>query len=315
MQVLITTDVELWPRGWDLSSREMTRAFQQYIHGRTARGAFGLSYQLEQMSAHGLRGVFFVEPLFASVLGHGALEEVVGLIRDAGQEVQLHLHTEWMGRAGLSELPGPPRMSMRELDEKEQARLLGMGRRWLEEAGAPPVTAFRAGAYGADLATLRALRRVGIGMDSSHNLAGSRGPLAADLDDIPCELEGVLEVPQTVYLDAFGRLRHAQVGSSSLGELEVTLAQASAHGRQVYVVLSHSAELLTDDRERPDRIAVRRFEQLCKHLADHRKTLPTAGFNEVSDAVGQTLAPPDRLAVGVIQTMRRYGEQAARRVL
>lgn len=315
MQVLITTDVELWPRKWDLSAREMSRALRRYIHGMTPRGSVGLPFQLQLLAENGLKGVFFIEPLFASVMGRGVLADIVGMVRDAGQEVQLHLHTEWMGRSDTPRLPGPPRMSIRELDEGAQMDVIGLGLEWLEEAGAGAVTAFRAGAYGADRATLRALARLGVPMDSSHNPAGSRGPLAPDLDDTPRTLENVLEVPQTVYWDSFGRLRHAQVGSSSRQELAQALFGARDQGRNAFVILSHSSELLTADRERPDRVAMYRFEWLCRYLAERQNDMPTAWF---ADLDMETLGSSDEsgpLCVGPWAAAVRYGEQAYRRLL
>jgi len=314
MQVLITTDVELWPRNWNLSQKEMMRAFSRYILGKTETGSVGLPFQLNRLAEHELRGVFFIEPLFASVMGKSALEDVVGMVRDFGQEVQLHLHTEWMGRSNLVELPGPPRMSMKELDEDGQMRVIQTGLTWLEEAGSGPVTAFRAGAYGANRATLRALHRVGLPMDSSHNLSGPHGPLDDSLDDWPQHVDGVFEVPQTVYKDAFGCLRHVQAGSSSTGEIKSTLVQAREQNREIYVILSHSAELLTHDRERPDPLAVRRFEKLCRYLADHKDLFPTAGFNDLD--YQKEVEPPSggRLKVGIFNTLKRYGEQAFRRI-
>lgn len=315
MQVLLTTDVELWTRNWDLSPAALNRAYRQYILGETRHGAVGLPFQLAQLNEHGLRGVFFVEPLFASLMGPDALAEIVGMIRDAGQEVQLHLHTEWMGRAGDPALPGPPRMSVRELSEDAQADVIALGLEWLRQAGADTVCAFRAGAFGADRTTLRALTRVGITLDSSHNPAGSRGPLAPDLPDTPFELEGVLEIPQTVYRDAAGRVRQAQVGSSSTGELAMALRRAQEANRATFVILSHSAELLTGDRERRDRIAAHRFLWLCRFLADHQAALPTGGFRDL-DRVGlRGETPGAALRVGPWRTAGRYAEQAFRRLL
>ncbi|MFV8835530.1 hypothetical protein ACNSTU_11240 [Aquisalimonas sp. APHAB1-3] len=315
MQILITTDVELWPRAWDLSPREMNRAFRRYIGGETPGGAVGLPFQLQTLNTHGLKGVFFIEPLFACVMGRAALADVVGMVLEAGQEVQLHLHTEWMGRSGHDRLPGPPRMSVRELSEEAQFDVISLAREWLEDAGAPSITAFRAGAYGADRATLRALARMGIPMDSSHNPAGSRGPIAPGLGDTPCRFDGVLEVPQTVYRDVLGRERHAQVGSSSRQELAQAMDRAVAQGRSVFVILNHSAELLTADRERPDRVAVRRFERLCEHLGDRARALPTAWFRDLDADALMAGAETGSLRVGAWPAAIRYGEQAYRRLL
>jgi len=51
---------------------------------------------MEILSHHGLKSVFFVEPLFATRFGLARLQKMVGLIQDASHEVQLHLHTKWV---------------------------------------------------------------------------------------------------------------------------------------------------------------------------------------------------------------------------
>lgn len=313
MNVLFATDVELWPRSWDLSAREMGRAFRQFISGRTPHGEYGLAFQLGMLRDHGLQGVFFVEPLFASVMGREALADIVGVIRSWDQEVQLHLHPEWLGRSPALAAFGEPRMAMSELDESAQAEVMRVGREWLEQAGASGVSAFRAGSFGANVNTLRALGRVGIPIDSSHNRASAKGPMMADLSDAPAMVEDVLEVPQTVYRDGVGRLRHAQVGSSSVGEIRTALALAADRGRRAFVILSHSAELLTGDRDRPDRLVIRRFERLCRLLADHRTEWPTAGFDGMTAADVVSDAGHGTLRVGGWDTTCRYAEQALRR--
>ena len=96
MDVFLTVDVEVWCDGWDNIDTKFPDAFQRYIYGATSRGDYGLPYQLNQLGEHGLIGVFFVEPLFSTRFGSAPLAEIVGLVREAGHEIQLHLHTEWV---------------------------------------------------------------------------------------------------------------------------------------------------------------------------------------------------------------------------
>lgn len=100
MNVFFTVDVEVWCDGWnDLDSR-FPEAFQRYIYGPTSKGRYGLPHIVDVLNQHGLNGVFFVEPLFASRFGIQPLQEIVGLLNDAGQEIQLHMHTEWVDESG-----------------------------------------------------------------------------------------------------------------------------------------------------------------------------------------------------------------------
>src|SRR5499426_1893648 len=107
IQVLFTVDVEVWCESWTDLDREFPEAFRRYIYGPTASGQYGLPFTLQMLRDCGLRGVFFVEPLFAARFGVDPLSEIVGLIHGAGQEVQLHLHTEWVDEARVPPLLPP----------------------------------------------------------------------------------------------------------------------------------------------------------------------------------------------------------------
>lgn len=313
LQVLITVDVEMWPPAWDADAAAHRDAFRRYIHGVGTPADYGLPYQLRVLADHGLKAVFFVEPLFASVLGRGALEEVVGMIVEAGQDVQLHLHPEWLGRAGDPELPGPYRLAMSELDADGQAWLIGLGRRWLEEAGAPAVRAFRAGGFGADFNTLRALAENGIGLDFSQSRAARRGPLDPAMpEDITQVGDGVVEVPLTTYRDFLGRRRPLQVGSSSYAECRAVLDRCLGQGRRTAAILSHSAELLNGARTGRDAIVERRFRRLCQLLDANRDVFRTTDTSALPAPIPAEHAPPVGLRVPVSASLRRYAEQAAR---
>src|SRR5262249_11015926 len=99
--VLPTVDTEVWPfrPGWPNvrlapGERDLACQYERCILGATDRGEFGLRYQLDLLNRHGLRATFFVEPLHAAAVGDRWLKEMVGTIVEAGQDVQLHAHTE-----------------------------------------------------------------------------------------------------------------------------------------------------------------------------------------------------------------------------
>jgi len=99
LDVFFTVDVEIWCDGWHRIDERFADSFKRYIYGPTAKGNYGLPYTLDVLSDHGLTGVFFVEPLFSRRFGSQPLAEIVGLLREDAQEIQLHLHTEWVDEA------------------------------------------------------------------------------------------------------------------------------------------------------------------------------------------------------------------------
>ncbi len=318
MRVFLSFDIEVWCNGWQQLDEKFPAAFQRYVYGRSAAGAYALPETLAILQRHGLRGVFFVEPLFAARFGLAPLREIVGLIQDAGQEVQLHLHPEWTDEAReplLPEVRGKRQhLSYYTLDE--QSALIGHGLRLLREAGAAPICAFRAGSYAANRDSFRALARNGLRLDSSLNRCGAVSGL--DLRDAygfdaPFVCEGVSSFPVTVFSDGLGRPRPAQVGACGAAELRSVLDRAERQGEQDFVIVSHNFEMLKSGRSDPDWIVVRRFEALCAYLAAHPQRYQVRGFGEDLLLAGERAAPPVPRA-SLAGTLARHGEQLIRRL-
>ena len=316
LPVFLTVDVEVWCDGWANLDAKFAKSFDAYVYGSTTRGNFGLPFQLSLLADHGLSAVFFVEPLFALRFGLEPLQEIVGLIMDARQEVQLHLHTEWVDEAREQILEPTPikRQFLRDFSVGEQETLLREGCRLLRAAGVDRIDAFRAGGFGFDRNTLVALRRIGIQFDASYNATMwgpesgvSNGVLATE----PFLCEGVLEYPMTVFDDGTGRLRHLQIGACSSGEIESLLWRAFEDGRSGVVLLSHNFELLSPSKSRPDNIVVARTRRLLDFLDRHRDCFETRGFRGLSASTQAVQPTPMRSTMW--RTALRTAEQIARR--
>jgi hypothetical protein len=154
MRVFLTVDTEIWPfaSGWPVrpllpEKRDFCAEVRGYIYGDTTAGSFGIPYQLELLSRYGLKASYFVEPLFSERAGSSKLREIVDLIQEGRQEVQLHLHTEWIGELANPRLPARFRQHVREFEPDEQFAILREALALLRGAGArQPSDARRAGA-------------------------------------------------------------------------------------------------------------------------------------------------------------------------
>jgi hypothetical protein len=276
-------DVEIWCDGWHDIDRKFPSAFSQYIYGRTSRGSYGLPYQLDLLRDHGLAATFFVEPLFSARFGRQPLAEIVGLIRDASQDVQLHLHTEWVDEASQPLLPNVTgkRQHLMYFSLDEQTELVAAGVRMLKDAGAESPTAFRAGSFAFNRDTLRALAANEIRIDSSYN-ATQFGPQSGTSQDIavsePFECEGVFEYPLTVFKDGLGALRPVQLTACSFAEIESLLWDALSAERSAFVMLTHNFELLSPSKNQPDDVAIERFKRFCKLLDRNRDSFRMCSF-------------------------------------
>jgi hypothetical protein len=293
-RVLLTVDTEL--------------TWGHYARGASWQENFALSYdpagvgvpwQLRLLAEHGLNACFFVDPMPALVYGLEPVKRMVGPILEAGQEVQLHLHSFWVALAegeangGHFELTG--------FGPDLQRELVGIARDLLMLAGAPAPVAFRSGSYAANEATLDAVRAAGMRYDSSHNGSHHPWPSALPLDPrmiAPVELRGVIEVPVTQIEQRSGSLRHLQLCAVSSDELEEALVHAAERGHPLLTIVSHSFELATRDGLRRNGTLCARFEALCRFLADRSDRMPTVRFDRLDElplGVHAEPLPPRRL--------------------
>lgn len=316
LDVFFTVDVEIWCGGWDSLDERFPSAFRQYVYGPTSRGDYGLPYQLNVLNAHGLTGVFFVEPLFSTRFGIEPLAEIVGLLRESAQNIELHLHTEWVDEAIEPLLPDihGKRQHLRYYSQEEQTTLIALGANLIKQAGGGGINAFRAGSFAFNRDTLRALSANGIAFDSSYN-ASQFGADSGVMDGVtvvePVECEGVYEYPMTVFDDGRGALRHAQLTACSYKEMESLLWKALEAGRSSFVILSHNFELLNDAKNRPDDIVVKRFRKLCSFLDRNRDSFRMRGFQGLQPQATQQ--QPSPLCSPIWRTGGRMLEQVYRR--
>lgn len=318
MNILLTFDIEIWCNGWKSLDADFPAAFERYVYGRSASGDYALPKTLETLNRHGLKAVFFVEPLFAARFGVEHLAKITRLIADAGQEIQLHLHPEWTDEIRPRLIPDSDRkrqhLSYYTLDE--QRALIGHGLRLMREAGVGRINAFRAGNFACNADTFKALQQNGIKFDSSLN--ATRPVSAPDLQEqspryAPFDLEGLSLYPMTIFRDGFRRQRHAQIGACSARELAQAIESADGKGWQNFVILSHNFELLKSNTSSPDAVVVRRFEHLCRFLADRVDRFPCVGFHELGGAPHNDVTP-SMPTTGTIATAIRHGEQLLRRL-
>ncbi len=307
-QVFISCDTELSALLYQRGASGRAN-FDASITGRTASGDFGIGWQMDRMDEHGLKGVFFVDPMPALVYGRQIVADIVGPILSRGHEVQLHIHTEWLDFAPTNPFAPLSGHSIADFPAEAQKDILAFARDLLVEGGAPKPSAFRAGNYGADDSTLRALCELDISWDTSLNPvylgAGCRITLPRETINATAHC-GVTELPVSTLYDRPGHLRPAQVCALSSSEMSALLNHATCIKQAHVMIVCHSFEMLSRDRQRPNRLVMDRFEALCAHVGQH-EALENGLFSAVNPEVGTTsaLLPPNLLRTGW-----RYMEQA-----
>lgn len=314
LPVLLTIDTEyssgLYARG--MHDRAANFAATIACKGQNGErgGEAGIFHQMRVFAGHGLKAVFFVDPLPALVWGQGAVDDVVGPILSAGHEVQLHLHTEWLEFAHHNLVGGRTGQHIKDFPQDDQAVLIEFGIARLVEAGAPRPIAFRAGNYGASDDTLHALAACGIAWDSSFAPGFAASDCAIPLAPGACApvmRHGVAELPAAAIAGPRGSWRHGQITALSLAELKAATRHAAATDWPALVLVSHSFELFNRTRGRPNAVVKRRFEAFCAWLGACG-IARTAGFADLA------LRGPDAAALPLLphaahRTAARMAEQ------
>lgn len=309
-RAIISFDTEL-SAGLHRRGVDARANFESSILGRCRDGDFGIHFQMDMLDRFGLTGVYFVDPMPALVYGPAIIDTIVQPIVARGHEVQLHLHTEWLEFARFNPAGRRTGRNIGDFPYAVQKRLIALGRDILTSAGAPRPTAFRAGNFGANDDTLRALAALGFRFDSSFN--GAYVGQGCDLSLDPANLgmrvhNGVCAVPVSGLRDRANSFRPAQLCAMSEEEMRDALDHAAASGAIQFSAFSHSFELLSRDRAVPNGLAIARMEALCSTVADDSR-ITNGGFSTLP-------APPARpgripaAAPKPLRTLRRTAEQA-----
>ncbi|MCL9982428.1 MAG: hypothetical protein NBV60_04635 [Erythrobacter sp.] len=313
-RVFITIDTE-YSSGLYTGPGAADRAmnYSQSVACVTPEGPAGITHKLELLQAHGQKAVFFVDPMPALVWGVAAIEDIVGPILAAGQDVQLHCHTEWLAHAGSAN-PLPSQRTglfLADFPFEEQCAILDYARTTLMAAGAPAPVAFRAGNYGANDDTLQALAALGIGYDSSHcpALVGGYCKISLGPDDRdPLWHHGVIEVPAGTIGTLSGGQRHAQITALTLAEMLAAITHARDNGRDSFTLVSHSFELINRRKLAVNKIVRRRFTKLVETLA----TMPgveTGCYADSPPPLSCPTRPSAPLPASAMRTGQRLAEQ------
>ncbi len=319
MKVYLTFDIEIWCNDWSQLDKRFPAAYERYVYGHSTKGEYALPKTLEILDHYGLKGIFFIEPLFAARFGIKYLQTIVNLIKEKKHDIQLHLHPEWTDEIRPLLFSGAThkRQHLRYYTLEEQAILIQHGLELLSNVGCTRINAFRAGSFACNADTFVALHQCGISVDCSLNqINPESAPELRDRIDFTQAFvsEGLTFLPLTVFRDGMGRVRHAQIGSCSFAELSAALNSAYDNGSNHFTLLSHNFEMLKQKSNYPDMIVAARFEALCRYLSENQDRFSVAVFDTLP-IIPQSVLPIPIPSTPLSATLWRHGEQLVRRMI
>lgn len=293
INVFLTVDVECSIGGAFADPKLKPVGGHKRIFGRFRGREYGIPLMMDIAEGYGLPLVFFVETFQHLYFGSRYTREVVETVLPRKHDIQLHLHPNYLNFTLIrpqdrkfSDLCG-------DYHPDQQIEMIAWARKMLMDCGAPRPMAFRAGCFGADLNTLQALKQNDFLIDSSYCQAFiGAGCLLPDhqLNDVS-EEEGIFEFPIT-HLHECSRLRAAgpkplDINGVSFQEIRQVLNQARrGSGPGTVTMLLHSFSFLKPydvqyRKVRPRWNVIRRFERLCRFLAENPSDFRVRTFGEL----------------------------------
>lgn len=281
MDIFYTVDSEAWLD----KNKSFDELYNHWILGKSRKGEYGLNYQIKGLEDYGLKGSFFVEPLFSRIFGREYLLHEVDLINKSNSEVQLHVHPEYdsyeFQKKSIIENKNSPRMS--DYSEDEQFKLIKKALEILRGCGAKEVCAYRSGNFSVNYNTLCALRNLGITYDTSFNFCirgKNNGINDSQFPEKIIQCPPVSLYPISFFKDKINSFRHFQLNALSFNEMKHFLEMAYASGVNAVVIVSHTFELINQKSGNPNFTVIKRFHKLCKYLSKNKDRFAMKLFRE-----------------------------------
>ena len=279
----------------------------------------GLPYILACLKAYGVSATFFVETLGATRWGISDSQRICHDIAEVGQEIQLHLHPSVAKLDGFVDKDDV----LWNQEAVTQERLLRVGLDVLTQCGVK-ATAFRAGDFAANGATLMAMKRAGLLISSNRDLdtkSSIRSKINHDfpvVNDVSC-CDGIVDVPVTAFRSPWpnldGQFRHFEISALSFREMKDGLMKAYRAGCATVGILTHPGEFFRNTKRGvvPIEKNRRRLEQLLGFITSR----PEFKVCTISECAAITTMPkhsPPEIKLALPYTLLRVVEQGIDRI-
>jgi len=185
-QILITVDTEIGELG-----KNRPDAFETFIEGKINGREVGYRFIMDVLGKYNVRGEFFVDVYPYEYVGESKFANLCTNITKRGHNVQLHTHPAMAFDR--------KRIYMHQYSFEEQVKILELGKHKIKEwIGKYPIV-HRAGGYGINEDTFRALEEVGIYYDSSYFYRNTNCKFQSSIKNKLFKVGNITEIPVTVF--------------------------------------------------------------------------------------------------------------------
>ncbi|PID78154.1 MAG: hypothetical protein CSB21_01635 [Deltaproteobacteria bacterium] len=289
--VFITIDTETSIGGHFSNPLLKPVGSKKRIYGEVSGKSYGIPLIIKIADSYDVRLTFFVEVLNHYYFGKEEMYNVCDYIMKKGHDVQLHLHPNYLNfkLEDSSSLKFSDNMSAYDVDT--QSEIIKEGKALLIEYGVKNPIAFRAGNYGFNIDTLKALSKNNLLYDSSYNaafLSPNNSVSKIFINDVK-KIENVFEFPITNFNQKVfntKKTRPLDINGAGFEEIRKTLEWSSKNQIKNITVIMHSFSFFKAldvqyNRCRVMKKIIARFEKLCRFLNENRDKYNSIFFNEI----------------------------------
>jgi len=271
--LIITIDTEV-PQGLGSDYDASCQGFRSFVYGKVDQTDYGFPKIMEICNKHNCKATFFVSVFDYGKYGESAIAEVCRKILQDHHDDQLHTHPNRVYDKKK------PEMCLYPLNK--QIQIVKDGKALLMKWTGENLIAHRAGAYGLNEDTLKALHANEIPIDSSMFYNHHNCKVTWTKNKV-VERNGIIEIPVT----GFYRTNHLKVGPvlikgpqrfvktdidwATLDELIYFVKEAKKHDIRVINLFMHSYSLLKFDQNlsniEPDRADINKLDDFLSFVS------------------------------------------------
>lgn len=288
IKVFLTVDVEHSIGGAFHNPQLKPVGNKRHIYCEIKGKDYGISLIMDALEKNNLAATFFLEVMNKAYFGEEESKSVCQYILKRNHDVQLHVHPNY--RYFTQGMTKPCSDLLADYSLDEQIEIIAEGISLLKKYGVSHPIAFRAGCFGANDNTLKAIRKNGLLFDSSYCLKfQGKTCFLNDFEAIndATEKDSVIEFPITHFIDfkalSYRRIKPLDISAVSFYEIRKVLENAQVHGPNNIVIIMHSFSFVkTNDVQyskiKPNNIVIGRLNQLCSFLQANYYKIETLTF-------------------------------------